>query len=359
MSETIINPNQLRQSGDTSSKTLINENQIRQSGDTSSKTLINTNQIGERVLGSPVDTVKSSGVSLDTYTANFMNSKGGKFYWKEANNKVTYSENADLSNTATIDLHSSNGTLMFGNNIIVSVYPYVNNGIVTAQIDVYDTSFNYIRTINKENVLPASSQWNYILYNGYICIINSGKVVKIEDNTSVTDVTSGEIAGGFQFGQVDGNEVLVTCVENAGSSSAKYHIKKVNLDTLAIITTGSMIAIKSYSGSDASNCIKIGSTYYCAVKTTLYTSSDLNTWTSSSYAYACQKLIVDGDKIYTVCKTGIYVTEDFVTAELFCATTTMTSENSLEIRTAQINNDGLIVMRATNSAFESVIAKYE
>lgn len=53
MAETIINSNQIRQSGDTSTQTLINENQIRQAGDTSSETLINPNQIaggGEKTL---------------------------------------------------------------------------------------------------------------------------------------------------------------------------------------------------------------------------------------------------------------------------------------------------------------------
>lgn len=45
MSETIINSNQVRASGDTSSETLLNENQIRQAGDTSSETLLNKNQI--------------------------------------------------------------------------------------------------------------------------------------------------------------------------------------------------------------------------------------------------------------------------------------------------------------------------
>lgn len=45
MSETIINSNQVRASGDTSTETLINENQVRQAGDTSSETLINPNQI--------------------------------------------------------------------------------------------------------------------------------------------------------------------------------------------------------------------------------------------------------------------------------------------------------------------------
>lgn len=361
MGETIINSNQLRASGDTSSQTLIGANQIRQSGDSSSQTLLNKNQIaggGTKVLGTPVDTVKTSGISLDANTANFMNYRNGKYYWKESNNKVIYSENTDLSNPSTIDMQGSNGTVIFGKNIIVSIYIGLGS-VVTSDFYIYDTNFNYIRTINKQNIVNSGKDWNYILYNGYIIIASKGKFVKIEDSTSVTDVTTGEIAGGFIFGQVDGNEALVTCVENAGSSSSKYHIKKVNLDTLAIISTGSMIKIKSYSSSDASNCIKFNNTYYCAVGTTLYTSSDLNTWTSSSYAYVCQRLIVDGDKVYTVCKTGIYVTEDFVTAELFCATTTMTSGNVLEITTAEINNDGLIVMRATNSAFESVIAKYE
>lgn len=45
MAETIINSNQVRSSGDTSSQTLLNENQIRAVGDTSSETLINRNQI--------------------------------------------------------------------------------------------------------------------------------------------------------------------------------------------------------------------------------------------------------------------------------------------------------------------------
>lgn len=45
MAETIINSNQVRASGDTSTQTLIGANQIRQSGDSSSQTLLNKNQI--------------------------------------------------------------------------------------------------------------------------------------------------------------------------------------------------------------------------------------------------------------------------------------------------------------------------
>lgn len=62
MAETIINSNQLRASGDTSTQTLIGANQIRQSGDSSLQTLLNKNQItggGVEVLyltkhGSPI-----------------------------------------------------------------------------------------------------------------------------------------------------------------------------------------------------------------------------------------------------------------------------------------------------------------
>lgn len=45
MAETLINSNQIRTSGDISSKTLLNSNQVRIVGDISTKTLINTNQI--------------------------------------------------------------------------------------------------------------------------------------------------------------------------------------------------------------------------------------------------------------------------------------------------------------------------
>ena len=45
MAETLINSNQIRTSGDISSKTLLNSNQVRTAGDISTKTLINPNQI--------------------------------------------------------------------------------------------------------------------------------------------------------------------------------------------------------------------------------------------------------------------------------------------------------------------------
>lgn len=62
MSETIINSNQLRAEGDTSSKTLISLSQIRQEGDTSSETLLNKNQIASVPSRyTIVDYIQSSG----------------------------------------------------------------------------------------------------------------------------------------------------------------------------------------------------------------------------------------------------------------------------------------------------------
>lgn len=60
---TIINSNQIRQSGDTSHQTLINESQIRASGDTSTETLINANQVASVIPSryTVVDWVNSTG----------------------------------------------------------------------------------------------------------------------------------------------------------------------------------------------------------------------------------------------------------------------------------------------------------
>jgi len=60
MAETIINSNQLRASGDTSSQTLIGANQVRQSGDSSSQTLLNKNQIASGG-GSQIEYLQSDG----------------------------------------------------------------------------------------------------------------------------------------------------------------------------------------------------------------------------------------------------------------------------------------------------------
>ena len=80
MAETIINPNQLRQSGDTSSQTLINENQVRQSGDSSSQTLLNKNQIAQSQGTLNAEIVGSPTISDDFILSNTDESNYLKFY---------------------------------------------------------------------------------------------------------------------------------------------------------------------------------------------------------------------------------------------------------------------------------------
>ena len=79
MAETIINSNQLRQSGDTSSQTLIGANQIRQSGDSSSQTLLNKNQIASSSGTLNAEIVGTPTISDDFILSNFDNSNYLKF----------------------------------------------------------------------------------------------------------------------------------------------------------------------------------------------------------------------------------------------------------------------------------------
>lgn len=88
MSETIINSNQLRQSGDTSSETLLNENQIRQSGDSSSQTLLNKNQIASGGSGTlNAEIVGTPTISDDFILSNFDDSNYLKFVPTSPNGK--------------------------------------------------------------------------------------------------------------------------------------------------------------------------------------------------------------------------------------------------------------------------------
>ena len=77
MAETIINSNQLRASGDTSTQTLIGANQIRQSGDSSSQTLLNKNQIAQsqgtlnaEIVGTP--TISDDFILSNTDESNYL-----------------------------------------------------------------------------------------------------------------------------------------------------------------------------------------------------------------------------------------------------------------------------------------------
>ena len=79
MGETIINSNQLRASGDTSSQTLIGANQVRQSGDSSSQTLLNKNQIASGSGTLNAEIVGTPTISDDFILSNFDNSNYLKF----------------------------------------------------------------------------------------------------------------------------------------------------------------------------------------------------------------------------------------------------------------------------------------
>lgn len=79
MAETIINSNQIRQSGDTSSQTLLNENQIRQAGDTSSETLLNKNQIAQSQGTLNAEIVGTPTISDDFILSNFDDNNYLKF----------------------------------------------------------------------------------------------------------------------------------------------------------------------------------------------------------------------------------------------------------------------------------------
>lgn len=88
MSETIINSNQLRASGDTSSQTLINENQVRQSGDSSSQTLLNKNQIAQSQGTLNAEKVGTPTISDDFILSNFDSSNYLKFNPTSPNNSA-------------------------------------------------------------------------------------------------------------------------------------------------------------------------------------------------------------------------------------------------------------------------------
>lgn len=79
MGETIINSNQVRASGDTSSQTLLNENQIRQAGDTSSETLLNKNQIAQSQGTLNAEIVGTPTISDDFILSDFDNNNYLKF----------------------------------------------------------------------------------------------------------------------------------------------------------------------------------------------------------------------------------------------------------------------------------------
>ena len=116
MAETIINSNQLRQSGDTSTQTLIGANQVRQSGDSSSQTLLNKNQIA----GGGAKTLNLVSVGGATYDSDYI-------FTKTVNDKTTYFETKEA-----VDILNSSNMVEFK---IKFYYEANSNGIYKRATD--------------------------------------------------------------------------------------------------------------------------------------------------------------------------------------------------------------------------------
>lgn len=362
MAETIINSTQLRASGDTSTQTLIGANQIRQSGDSSSQTLLNKNQIasGGGTVGTPIDYVRN--MYSDGTIINYMTKKNGKIWYRAGadRNNIYYSTKIDLSDESSKAVHSQSTTIIYGNNINIGVY-WTNTPKTT--LDIYDNDMNYIRTIEKDFRFGSdnvSGNLDYLVYGGYIYILSQGNIVKIQDDSSVNDCSNLISIGddGFAFGELEGNEVLVTFNINGGNSGSKYYVAKLNLDTMVVGTHSSFMS-KSYSHYKATSCVKFNDKYYIAVEGTLYSSTDLSTFTQETYDKAYYRIFPYGDVCYTVAKDGIYKTTDFATYELWIATTQMTKNEVAMFRTAKAFDDVLIFSYCTSSKTEFVLAPIE
>jgi hypothetical protein len=221
----------------------------------------------------------------------------------------------------------------------------------------------YIRTIEKSFAFGGYSPGDcldYLIYDGYIYILSQGNIVKVQDDSSVNDcsnlISIGDNA--FAFGDIEGNEVLVTFNVNGGNSGSKYYVAKLNLDTMTVGTHSSFLS-KSYSRFKATSCVKFNDKYYIAVEGTLYSSTDLSTFTQESYNKAYYRIFPYGDVCYTVAKDGIYKTTDFATYELWIATTNMTDNTVAMFRTAKVFDDVLIFSYCTAFKTEFVLAPIE
>lgn len=321
---------------------------------------------GTEVLGTPTDVTKTSGMNLEGRIAPFVAYKNDKYWWREASATISYSSNTDLSSPSTITLHTNGSTIIFGQNINIGIYWVYSSGAYRQTIiDIYKNDFTYIRTITIDDIEISSGSnacWDYLVKDGYIYVLRTGTIAKIEDSESVTSITKTSIntsGMGFTFGEIIGNKVLVTCNANGGNSGASYYIVDFNLDTMTEGTTYGQVH-KTYSSMKATGCVKFKDVYYFAVEGVLYSSTDLLTWTQvSGYTNVYYKLFPLGEVCYTVSKTGIYKTEDFVTSTLYQATTVMTDNDTFRFRTAKIFGDKMIFAYSTTAQYEFVFANVE
>lgn len=315
---------------------------------------------GGGIIGTPVDYVRD--MYGDGTIINYMTKKNGKIWYRAGADRknIYYSTKIDLSDESSKAVHSQSTAIIYGNNINIGVY-WTNTPKTT--LDIYDNDMNYIRTIEKDFRFGSgnvSDNLDYLVYGGYIYILSQGNIVKIQDDVSVNDcsnlISIGDNA--FVFGDIEGNEVLVTFNTNAGNSGSKYYVAKLNLDTMVVGTHSSSMS-KTYSSFKATSCAKFNDKYYIAVEGQLYSSTDLSTFTQETYNKVYYRIFPYGDVCYTVAKDGIYKTTDFVTYELWIATTQMTKNEVAMFRTAKAFDDVLIFCYSTAFKTEFVLAPIE
>lgn len=164
MAETIINSNQVRASGDTSSQTLIGANQIRQSGDSSSQTLLNKNQIAQsqgtlnaEIVGTP--TISDDFILSNTDESNYLKFHPANPYQK---NWVltTKFRVADLTKKGCLFMCSPDQTgikLSYGED---GSGQYGMSAIVTDGTG--NTWWNLIGGYTASNVYTTANQWMWV-----------------------------------------------------------------------------------------------------------------------------------------------------------------------------------------------------
>lgn len=315
---------------------------------------------GGGTVGTPVDYVRDMYGSGDII--NYMAKKNGKIWYRAGadKNNIYYATKIDLSDESSKALHKQSETIIYGNNINIGV-SWTSTPKTT--LNIYDNDMNYLRTIEKDFRFGSyiiGDNLDYLIYDGYIYILSQGNIVKVQDDSSVNDcsnlISIGENA--FAFGELEGNEVVVTFNYNPGNSGSGYYVAKLNLDTMTVGTHSSTM-YKSYSRFKATSCVKFNDKYYIAVEGTLYSSTDLSTFSQETYDKVYYRIFPYGDVCYTVAKDGIYKTTDFITYELWIATTNMTDKTVATFRTSQVFSDVLIFSYCTAFKTEFVLAPIE
>ena len=193
MGETIINSNQVRASGDTSTQTLINENQVRQSGDSSSQTLLNKNQIAQSQGTLNAEIVGTPTISDDFILSNFDSSNYLKFNPTSPNNNAfeirAKFRIADLTKKGCIFMCSPDQTgikLTYGGD---GVGQYGLSFLVTT--GVTGTSWGNTGGTSEyqaTNVYTVANQWMWVKL-GTLIDGNNNRYVYLEISTDGTNYT--------------------------------------------------------------------------------------------------------------------------------------------------------------------------